>query len=265
MKKPSIEWCIIIAGIFFLLPFFILCFYNHPATDDFGCTNIAKQYGFWGSQKFYYTDWKCAFLHTIIMSINPLTIQWFWGFKIIPFILLFAYLFLLYALVNTISGHSITTHQKWAIVSAFGISYFYYVPNVAHIFYWMTGYASYQISTMLLVVFLILLMKFLKEKGHKNKITFFLVFLTILIMQGSESYMFFMFVLISSLLLIKTFLNRRLDRLFFILFFISVAGVVFVLTSPGIYNRAANENPEMIKSSRHISVALKYVFLEIFH
>lgn len=263
MKRTGIEWVVVVLGIVVLLPFLVMCFYNHPATDDFGFANTVNIHGFWGTQKYMYDTWKCAFVSSMLMSITPLMINWYLGYKIIPFILFFIYMLLIYWFVNTLTDGSLKPLQKWTIVAAFIISYFYYVPYPGHAFYWLPTVISYQVPTLLVIIFLTLLLKLKREIKHQTRLTFFLALLTASIMQGCESYMAFMFGLITMLLLLSTVINKRINKIYLILFFIAVMGVVLVLTCPGIYVRAKTGNGEFNESPRYFSVALKFLFLEI--
>lgn len=237
-SKIKIEWIVILIGIIATLPFLTLSFYNHPTGDDYGMTNLAKMWGFWGSQVHWYYEWKCAFVNTMLMSVNPLVVNWFFGYKVIPFVFILIFIFVFYMFINALTGNYLRASQKWAIVFGFFTAYLYCVPSVWEAFYWMTSITSYQVSTMLSIIFLIILFKFQHTNGLKNKFVFFLAILVVLIMQGAESYMVFMAAFIPILAVLGIIHTKRFNNLFIVLFIAAAATAIFVLTCPGIYARA---------------------------
>jgi hypothetical protein len=265
LNRIKIEWAIIFIGAVALFPFLVLCFYNHPTTDDFPFTNIAKQYGYFGAHLYWYKSAAGTFLPTLQMSTNPLIIDWFWGYKIIPFIFIFIFIFSIYYLIHTLTTPILAYYQKLAITFSILFIFLYHIPRIAHLFYWLTGITTYLTPTILTLIFLAILCKIKMQVTYNYWLIVLLVFILLLILNGCETYFVLTIGLISLLAFTSLMLYKKTDKLFTLLLIFIVLGAIPVLLSPGIHNRATSEYSSSCGFFQHLIMALEAVFWEIFN
>ena len=255
MRNVRIELVIISIGILVLLPFLLLCYYNHPATDDFMYANVASDLGFWEAQIYWYKSWAGSLLPSAIMSLNPLMHSTFIGYKIMPLTGLLVFILTFYYFVHTITGFSLTKSKKWTIVFAFFISYVYYLPSVIQEFYWVTSVVSYTLPTIFFMIFILQLFLINNKPDSKNKRILLLSLLIFLIMQGVESYMIFMTAFILVVFFFSVIINKKIKKEFMILIVVAILSALFVLVSPGIYIRSG-AFPQVQNFGLHLAIAM---------
>ena len=84
----SSEMFLIVLGVFSVIPFIIISFFNNPAADDFAFPVEIHNHGFIGSQIWWYNNWLGRYFSSFLMSINPLVFNNFFLFKLIPIFLI---------------------------------------------------------------------------------------------------------------------------------------------------------------------------------
>ena len=262
MKTPGTHFYLIFLGVLILFPFMVLCFYNQPATDDFGYTNMANKYGYWGAQMYWYRNWAGCLLPSMQMSINPLYFHWFSGFKIIPLVYFMFFIALIFFLIDTLIGNGMLNYQKWSITMAIVSVYLYYIPLISHGFFWLTGLATYQTPTLLTLLLLALLYK-MKRNGTTNyRQIIFASMLVVFIIQGSETYMVLLLGLLGSLAFTSLVAFRKIERYFLFLLVLASIASLSVILSPGIYSRA-NTFPQTNDWWHHCLASSKFILLEV--
>lgn len=149
---------LIILGIYTLVPFFLLSFYNHPAADDYSFAVRDRQLDYLTVLQQYYLNWTGRYFSTItIFRINPIIDGWLVTYKIYSALLLFLFCGTLYFILRTFTKQAFTRTQTLAIGSMIFTLYLLQVPSISEGFYFFSTYATYQlpnIMALLLLVFL---------------------------------------------------------------------------------------------------------------
>jgi len=264
LNRFKIEWAVIFIGIVALFPFLILCFYNHPTSDDYGYTNIANKYGYWGSHAYWYNNVTGCLFRSVQLSISPLLFDFFLGYKIFPFIFFIIFLLAIYYFITSIAGLYLDTSQKIVLVLSIIFIHLYYAPRISHQFYWLTGIAVYQTPTILTLLFVSILLKLQNKNTHNPWLTALAMLLLVCILHGNETYMVLIVALLLFIALIKIIRYKRLDKILILLLIVALIGTLSVLLSPGVYIRQ-NEYPEIAGTTNHLVIAFKGIFLHMFH
>jgi hypothetical protein len=136
-----------------ILPFLILSFYNHPSLDDYAFTGVELQKGFFGAQKYWYFTWTGRYFSTVLLSLNPLVFNMYWGYKFNTAIQLLLLIFATYWLCGKVFKN-LDKSGKTEITALFIFSYLILLPKVSPGLYWQT--TSYQYLTTGILTFCLL-------------------------------------------------------------------------------------------------------------
>ena len=93
------NWVNILLMVSILLPLLGLSYYNHPSpADDYCYIYTVNKIGWFEAMKLYYTDWTGRYFGILLNHSNPLLFHSITAFKVLPVILLGAFIFALYSL-----------------------------------------------------------------------------------------------------------------------------------------------------------------------
>jgi hypothetical protein len=216
--------------VFTLLPLFILSFYNHPCSDDYGVTITAIRNGFAGAMKYYYLQWSGRYFASILISINPLVFKAGWAYKLNAV----AGLSLLLIATWWLSGKVFPTLNKagkLGITSAFIFALLMRMPDIASAIFWQTG--SYTCFTGdIIALFLFGCIVSYSGSLHKKRYLLLSGILAILAIGCYELHL----VYIDLIILLFAFFNilKRRDIFFYLtLIIICIIFSVFSILAPG--------------------------------
>lgn len=120
-----------------LLPLFILSFYCHPSImDDYTDTNMVKDYGFWGSQVYFYFNWTGRYFTDLLLNLNPMVFNANWAYKLNPIIWLLFHVISTYWLAGKLFK-DLAPVWKLSITALFIFSYIVLLPDITGVF-WQT-------------------------------------------------------------------------------------------------------------------------------
>jgi len=224
-----------------LLSFLILSFFNHPSFDDYYFAVKTKNEGFFPAQKNWYLEWTGRYFSTAILSSNPLIFNWFFGFKIIPFLLFVLFLGSFFILIREL----FSTLDRWCISSLSLVVlfiYLYQMPSISEGFYWVAGAITYQLGNILFIFFLTFFIR-LSKNPSLSSINFFGSAICLIAVIGSnETIMILLDSLIGFVLTIHLIKFRRLDKWLIILTIIAIIFSLIVILCPGNAKRIAAES-----------------------
>ena len=231
---------LIIAGLFIytILPFLVLMLYNHPSSDDFTYSNIVLQKGFFAAQKFWYQFWTGRYTATAALSLNPLILHSFTGYKFMALLILSGLLYSFYFLIDSLTGE-LSKKDKWLVSFLFMIVYLYQMPSSASGIYWFAAVWTYQLANIFTFFMFGHLIKYLKKQKKRN-LYLTIVFLFLLI-GGNETSMIMVDIILFIILILYHFsikrgrisFNKKNQNLFFIIIVAAVIFSLFSILSPG--------------------------------
>jgi len=235
-----------------VLPFFVLVFYTNPSTDDFNASENVVINGFVKSQYTLYQYWSGRFFSNITTSLNPLIHRSFLLYKITIFVLMVSFLAVLIFFIFDIFRNSLTSNNKYLIVLSVFFLYLCSMPSTAQGFYWFVSVMIYQLSLILILLFIIFYIRLTNSESlrQRNLYTFITAILSISI-AGSNEIALVLILTSVFLLMIKSFYMRsKFKWSILIIFVLTIAASYFVISAPGNTARSElySENHLFVKS-----------------
>lgn len=235
MLKSKRNLIFLFFGILAILPFIILSFFIHPSADDFVLTTSRLDTGFWEYQKLAFNSWGGRYFGTLIVSLNPLVYQWSFGYQLFPVFLISACFFSVFLILKKIFTTILSGIEIIAYSLVFTALYFNVILSPAEAFYWLTGAATYTISSIFVLVLINLLIYREKNTSKNMKTMGFitLVVLTICISGSNEIGLATLLLLFFFMILYDGYYYRKIKISVVILFAIALCGGLIVFFAPG--------------------------------
>lgn len=221
------------------LPLISITLYNHPSADDYDYANWSS---FFPKYLHWYNGWSGRYFSNFILMINPIHWHSFLGYKITS--LLFVLLFLLgfLAFLNYLCELLKINDKKLKIIFCLSSVFVFFnnLPSLVEGFYWYPGSMTYMLPSLLYLMLFILIFKRERREeigGSKRQnflYSFITALLTVLIIGGNETIMFYLMISLFSytfycILTKKHYMVRHLVVLLFIGAFCSL----IVILAPG--------------------------------
>jgi len=238
----------IVLAIIAIVPFLLLSFFNNPASDDFEFSHMTKIMGYANVQGWRYNNEGGRFFSNGILSANPLVYNNYFGFKIIPILILLFFVFSIkFFVANAL--RFVSKKEQWVITSAVFFLFLYQLPDPCQGFYWITGAITYQLPLSLSL----LLYGFLLKFYHTRKIGYYGIALVLLLCTiGCTELVALLLIFINFCVLAIHYERNRKLEFPLLLFFISTIGFsAIVLLAPGNAVRA-----QLIKENHHLFYSL---------
>jgi hypothetical protein len=135
-----------------LAPFVLLAFYAHPEADDYVFASVAREQGFFASQRWWYAAWTGRFFSTAVLSAFPLATDLIRGYSLVPPVLLLAHVAALWAMLRAL-GKSLPglLPERAALPAAVALTALYVtqMPSPREGFYWLAGAITYELALVL--------------------------------------------------------------------------------------------------------------------
>lgn len=229
--KISIYICSI---LFFILPFLILCFFANPYFDDFYHAALLFKLGFIKAQIFWYENWSGRYIaNALASSVNPLIVKSLTGYKLTVFLYSLIFWFVLYRLFKEVFEDVISGKEIILIYLSFLFILYFIMPSSQSL-YWMESIYIYEIPNLLFLIFLIILIRRIKNKLFRDiHIQAFAIIIVIMIAGMNETSMVLLIEFLSALIIYSIIKNRKADKFYFILLICSLLSAAIVLLSPG--------------------------------
>ncbi len=226
----SSEMFLIGLGIFSVLPFIIISVFNNPAADDFAFSVECSNHGYWGVQSWWYTHWFGRYFSTALLSLNPLLIQSFFLFKLIPVVLIIALFISLYYLARTLFVNA-EKRQCLLFSLCFIFIYLFFMPNVAEGIYWFAGAITYQVANILTILLFISVIKLMQTK--KIKFLFLSVLFVFCVIGSNELSMLIVDFILAAIFGYAFFKEKKINYSLLILLVFAFIFSLVVYFSPG--------------------------------
>jgi hypothetical protein len=228
----------VLAGVVLTSILVSLAFYDHPSADDYDCTIQTLQHGFFKAQYYWYIDWYGRYFSSALVSLNPLIIGSFFGYKLMAALLIILTLCSIYFFINSIfRGSSLL--EKLFLAFLFFFSFYLLMPSPVQCYYWFTAAYTYQTSNVLtLFLFAVMIAKFRKP----SLMVIIISSLLIIAIVGSNEFAMFVLVMFLSLLnLVRFVVDKKIHSYYFILILVALVSTIIVFIAPGNAYRASLE------------------------
>lgn len=224
--------------VFFLLmiiPFLILHYFNHPSSDDWIINDIVNQNGIIGAQSVFYLTWSGRYFSNLIVSISPLYFGSFMGYKLVTFLNMALFIFVLFLLISELTKKFLNSKESLLLTLSIFFLYVYAMPTVSQAFYWYNGAIPYQLGMILIMVFLYLFAKLSNSENSNStgSLTFFSALVLILVYGNSEMSMVICFMAISLIILSKLIIDKKINGRLILYGVITVVCVYVMMSAPG--------------------------------
>ena len=240
MRIKAQHWKFVLLGLAFMLPLAFLCLFSHPAADDFPISHTARDWGSYTSVVGYYKCWSARYTSIFLMSVNPLVFGSFFGYKLIP-ILVMAGLFLSVRFFLTGLWGSGKSILPLAILMT--LVFLLSMSDLSGGLYYLGGSLFYQPGNMLLAVLIGSLFRNppppsllgLNLKSWANGIV--QGFLLILLVGCNEICMMLAMAISGTGLFFELFLRKKVSAGWVLLLMVSSIAALIVLKSPATFYR----------------------------
>lgn len=237
------------------LPFVIMSFYNHPASDDYWFGNYNLKQGLFYPMLEYYYNGGGRLTMALALSFDPLRFENIYMFKIIPIISIFLFFASIWFMISkTIKN----IERSYQIFIALGLSILYIsiLPSPFEAIYWYPSISTYLLGFVLININFAFINY--KDKPCSDfKLVILINVVSIMIVCVSELVavvwiFFIIFKMLADIFLLG--LNFRKNN--FLLFIGPFIGFIVLLTAPGLLIRQA-----AFPHSRDFVFSLREAFL----
>ncbi|MER2995993.1 DUF6056 family protein [Pontibacter populi] len=237
-------WLLIVAGIYTLVPFLALCFFNHPQADDFSFAMRDRALDYLTVFRQYYTNWTGRYFSTItLFRINPMISGSILLYRFYTLVLFFLFCGGLYFMLSTITRVALTKKMAIALSGLFFTLYLLQLPSPSEGFYFFSTYATYQLPNIMLMVMLALLFKFFQtQQTTAKKLYIGLMAVLIVAMVGSNEMALVITFTTIGFVTIVNLKNPKARPYLLVLIIVCVVSCLVAVLAPGNYNRM-NEHP----------------------
>ena len=218
-----------------LAPLLVLSYYNHPSiADDYCYIDTVFKYSWLEAMNFYYSGWTGRYFGIFLNHSNPLLFHSVIGFKVLPVLLLSAFIFALYSLFR----HLTPTLSKLAHLGFAGIVFFMFVTKMASIveaFYWMAAFVTYTIPNILTLFWIVLVLRWYRQDTQSAKLFVSVLsgFLIFAIIGCSETNLIVIMLLILAWCFYMVVFHRRFDGFMISMLVTGVVSCYIFFASPG--------------------------------
>ena len=146
-KERNSKW-VLFTGAILVFPLLWLCYYAHPAADDFPISHTARDWGSYTTVVGYYKCWSARYTSMFLMSVNPIVFNALGAYKLVPLLLMAGLFFSVRYFFTVIIGQPAEANR---LAILFLPVYLYSIPDLPGGLYYLGGSLFYQPGNMLMV------------------------------------------------------------------------------------------------------------------
>ena len=262
--------------IFLLIfPVVILCFFCHPACDDFGYAKSFLEFGAVNSFFYTYFTWTGRFTVNFLNQsfFNPLAYKNFvFFYKCFTFLNLLFFLFSLFIFLTKINKKFFSLDKKKLFLLGFSflISFFSGMPSLVEGFYWYSSYIQYIFPMSIFFILGYFWLNYIEPKKFENIKNFFMlikhfvIFVIILLfnflLSGFYEPFSIMLIFINLIYFIFAYKNKKVYKNKIYSFLVaSILGFLVMYFAPG--NKA---RLDCFDNRSHIFIMIFNSFRDVF-
>jgi len=236
--EHTVQTILILVGIYSIIPFLLIAQYNYPSADDYGIAVKYSEYPLNYIFKDTYLKWSGRYFAILISALDPLNNKDYDLYKVVPVILIIAFVITLFFALTEFAKHYLTLKQRLAFTSLLVYLYLSATPSSSEAFYWFPSACIYHLSNILCLFLLIQLNRLQKSVTNTAKF-FHLLFaaLSAILIIGSNEISMFISLFTILLYSVHSFKKKRNIQWFVILISIVLTASVFSVFAPGNFQR----------------------------
>lgn len=151
--------------VLFVLPFFALCWFAHPAGEDYCLSAMAVDKGFWGAMDYWYYNYHGRFSVTALVTLYSVALDPFAVCKFISIFTLVGLLSGFYCLARSLlRGLAADEEISWIGILVF-VLFLSSMPSLFEGIYWVGGVLPYQTGLVLALFLFSLLLSYEPSAG----------------------------------------------------------------------------------------------------
>ena len=243
----------------FLIPFFILSAWNHPAPEDFRTRVLSKTLSFSEMQSFFYLNWSGRWAYAALHSLaakSTFMYHYYWLFASLFFSCTFlAFVFTLRQLNRYVLGKKLSRLTLTSIAALLLILQLHVIPEIKPQFYWFTSALTYQVPLIFFILLLGLVIRtFYIEQGRFFHLAIAFI-LTVVVYGFNEMFSIFLLVVATFIFAFHVSIQKVRSRIAFFLYGCNLIGALLMFLSPGIWERKTYFSHRSVWASAGIGLA----------
>lgn len=162
--------------LIFIIPlalYIYISFFCNPIADDFTFSVIIRNQSIWEGTKSLYLGITGRYFSNFLMIINPIAFNQFMIYKLLPIGIIITTYMIIFYFFKVITQNIFKPISYFTSSLIFLLIYLVHMPQLAEGIYWYTGYASYHLSLINFLLYVISILKIQKSKKFKKCIWHF--------------------------------------------------------------------------------------------
>jgi hypothetical protein len=139
------NWLLAFVSALLILPYIILCFYAHPAADDYVIKPLSL---FWVTQYHLYLYWNGRYSSNFLALLNPVLYNSLLGYRFVALIILILIPSAIYFVMRSITGRLFTSLQKITLSIIIASLILCMMPSLPEGIYWYSGSVTYLLGSL---------------------------------------------------------------------------------------------------------------------
>lgn len=241
LPTNTIKTIVIILLTALITPFVINCFFAYPQTDDFFYSFISRNLGFFKTQYHVYVTLSGRFTSTALLSINPLVYNSLAGYKLFFAILILVQLSSIYFLIDALTKKMLSWQEKLIFALTLLFAFLDQMDDVRSGLYWMAGVITYQVAETLMLFYISLFILINQDRKYGSLLNKCVTIILAILLGGTNEVVLVLVFIITSLIIINSYVIKRIITPFQIATFIAVSiGSCIGIMAPGNFARMSD-------------------------
>lgn len=235
--KIKIPQLAILLLIIIMALYSYLSAFCHPIADDFTYSVLLQKQSIWESTLYVYTHITGRYFSNFLMVINPMAFHQLFIYKLLPvFVILFTFTILLLFFKQI--TNSIFKNNSYVLASLlFTALLLTFMPNLSEGIYWYTGYATYHLSVVFLLAYIVLTIRLLKQNNKYSWLNLLFSILLLFAVMGFNEYItviVFLSLIVINYLFYK---HKKVNSTLLVHLLLGCMFFVLIIFSPGNFAR----------------------------
>jgi hypothetical protein len=229
-QSKNIQYFLILGiSLIGIFPYLFLFQYSFPIMDDYVYSFRINNYGFWETQKIWYTLWTGRYSGTVLLSFLTASFKFYSLFLfLINILIVFSFSISLKYLFQISLKNS-------SLISLFTFCYITNtLPNIQEGLYWLASSAMYLFPLAIVPLFLILLQKSITSIKRKKLLYSLFAAITLFIIIGfNEPLSIILLINLSIFILVYQLSLKKIDYTLLIILIAGIFGFLLLALAPG--------------------------------
>ncbi|MFH0895077.1 MAG: DUF6056 family protein [Bacteroidota bacterium] len=229
-KTPIIIILLLLASL--LLPYLVISFYSHPASDDFFYAARSIDNGIFNTWSADYFEWNGRYTSNLFALINPIAFGSFTIYSLMPMLMILLTFFSVLLFLRSLFQTGI--HQKIILFCSLLLTLLllHNMPDITEGIYWYTGAVTYMSGNILLLLAVTFLLRS-KNNSSKTPVHSIVAALFLFLCIGCNEISMLMCVAFLVVLAGIKWITKTKQSTLWLLIPVVVSGSLLVILAPG--------------------------------